>query len=197
MPRAFSRSCPASWTARSRAKRLAFSTRMVAGAVAVDVGEQLDEAGPPVDRIGAAHGRVVELADDLQPVRLGVGGHRVALALARCPCRRRRSRPSWCGSRRRPSREFRSARPRSRASPRSVLPPDFVGGAWLSWPVSVNNLEIVYGPGCTSSRPRRPGREHQKALRVLARALAGACRARTDTSAPPRGGVSRPVLPRA
>src|SRR5690348_4797718 len=76
--------CGARWTGRLRRARLSRACRLGRdedGAVVVDVGEQLDEAGPLVDRVGPAHRRVVELPHDLEPVRLGVGGHRVALAL--------------------------------------------------------------------------------------------------------------------
>ena len=67
MPFAFSMSCPASCTMRSRAKRSGLSTTMVRAPLDSRPFEHLRKAGPVSHGVRAAHRRVVERGDDLQP----------------------------------------------------------------------------------------------------------------------------------
>ena len=60
------------------------------------------EAGPALDRIFARNSRIVEFANEFEPGPLGKAGDGLALARARCPCRRRRWPPSSCAGRRWP-----------------------------------------------------------------------------------------------
>ena len=81
-----------------------------ADAIAVNPVEHGGEARAGLDRVRAGHCRVIELADDLQPVRAGV-----ALELPRAggwSCRRRRWRRSWSEGRRGRVVPYPECRPR-------------------------------------------------------------------------------------
>ena len=70
-----------------------------ANAVALDAVKQAIEAGPRLDRVRAAHGRIIEpvIGRDLEAGALGIGRDRLALALFAILVRPRRSRRSKSG----------------------------------------------------------------------------------------------------
>jgi hypothetical protein len=76
------------------AKRFAVSTRITRTLVAGDALEHGGEAGPFVDGVGAAHGRVVELVDQLVARAFGEGLQGLLLPFGGCPCPLRRWSPT-------------------------------------------------------------------------------------------------------
>ena len=72
MPRPLSMSCPASCTARSRANLSGDSTMIVFAPSVARRCQHLGKAGALIDRIGTAHGCVVELVHDVEPCTSGI-----------------------------------------------------------------------------------------------------------------------------